>query len=77
MTAQSRELRVRVSAKAKKESVSEKKGIWYVAVKEPAENGRANERVQKLLAAYFSVHEKNVQFVRGRNSHAKIVKVYL
>ncbi len=51
-------------------------GAYHIAVKEPAEDGRANERVRGILAEYFNVPVKDVQIIRGAKTHGKIVRIW-
>lgn len=46
-----------------------------VAVREPPEKGRANEAVERLLAAALRVRRGDVKVVRGHASRDKVVLV--
>lgn len=48
---------------------------WKVRVAQPAESGRANAAVVKLLAEALSVSRDDVEVVAGRGSRDKIVAV--
>jgi uncharacterized protein (TIGR00251 family) len=48
---------------------------WKVRVTPPAEGGRANEAVVRLLADTFSVPSRDVAVVAGHTSRDKIVAV--
>ena len=48
---------------------------WKVRVTPPADNGRANEAVVRLLADTFSVPPRDVAVVAGHTSRDKIVAV--
>jgi hypothetical protein len=48
---------------------------WKVRVTQPAESGRANEAVVRLLADTFSVPARAVAVVAGHTSRDKIVAV--
>jgi len=48
---------------------------WKVRVTQPAESGRANEAVVRLLADTFSVPARDVAVVAGHTSRDKIVSV--
>ena len=48
---------------------------WKVRVTQPAESGRANEAVVRLLADTFSVPPRDVAVVAGHTSRDKIVAV--
>ncbi len=72
-----REYRVRVTPASKKEYVKKGKGdALEIAVRERAENGRANARVRGLIAAHFSLPVKNVLIIKGSQQPAKMVRVY-
>lgn len=77
MPDRSRHIKVNVKADARRESISEK-GVdsFAVSVTEPAENGRANQRVRELLAAYFATPVKQVVVTRGGRSRVKLVTIY-
>ncbi|WPM31584.1 DUF167 domain-containing protein [Hydrogenobacter sp. T-2] len=69
-------LRVRAKPKSKVEWVKEvEEGIYEVAVKEPPEDGRANERIIELLAKHFGVSKSKVQLLRGSTSRLKVFEV--
>jgi hypothetical protein len=67
---------VRVAPGAAATSVVGRHGeAWKVRVTQPAESGRANEAVVRLLADTFSVPSRDVAVVAGRTSRDKIVAV--
>lgn len=69
-------VRVKVRAGARKESFVEKReGIFEIAVKEPAEESRANARVIALLARHFRVAANKVRIVKGQRSPGKTLRV--
>ncbi len=69
-------LRVRAKPKSKVECVKEiEKDLYEVAVKEPPEDGRANERIIELLAKHFGVPKSKVQLLRGSTSKLKVFEV--
>ncbi len=68
---------VRAVPDAKREFIDRlPQGAYHVAVVEPAEGGRANERVREVLAEYFNVPVKDVQIIRGAKTHGKIVRIW-
>ncbi len=70
-------LRVRVTPDAKQEYVKEGKGgVLEIAVKEPAEENRANIRVVTLVASHLKVPVKAVRLVRGHHARVKMVEWY-
>ncbi|MEJ7554170.1 MAG: DUF167 domain-containing protein [Aquificaceae bacterium] len=69
-------LKVRAKPKSKVEYVKElEKDLYEVAVKEPPEDGRANERIIELLAKHFGVSKSKVQLLRGSTSRLKVFEV--
>lgn len=50
-------------------------GSLLVYVKEPAQEGRANQAVIDLLADYFDVPRRNVQMISGHTSRHKRFKI--
>ncbi len=69
-------LKVRAKPKSKVEYVKElEKDLYEVAVKEPPEDGRANERIIELLAEHFGVSKSKVQLLRGSTSRLKVFEV--
>jgi len=65
---------VKVKTKAREQKV-EKVGenIFAVWVKEPAEKGKANMAVVKVLSAYFKTSQNKVRIVSGLSSHQKVI----
>ncbi len=71
-------IKVKVSAGAKKESVTKIKDNTYeIMVKEPASNNFANRRVQDLLAQIYNTSSRMVRIVSGHRSQSKIFDVVL
>lgn len=67
---------VRVKPNAKKEFVKRQSdGSWLVSVKAPAAEGKANIRLVKVLAKYFSVASSCVSIVSGTSSRTKRVEI--
>ena len=46
---------------------------FSVAVKEPAQDGRANRAIEAALAEHFHVPATSVRIVTGHTSHKKVV----
>jgi uncharacterized protein (TIGR00251 family) len=75
MQAVSTRVRVRVSPGAKRAGVVGPHGEgWKVRVAEPAEGGRANEAVLRLLSETLSVPRNAVTLVSGHGGRDKIVE---
>src|SRR3954453_13920116 len=76
MEALSTRLRLRVSPGATRGGVVGRHGdAWKVRVAAPAEGGRANDAVVRLLAETLSVPREAVQLVSGQSSRDKIVEL--
>lgn len=69
-------VRVKVRAGARKESFVEKAATSFeIAVKEPAEDNRANDRVRALLARHFKVATQKLTIVTGQRSSRKTIRL--
>lgn len=67
---------VKVKSAAKEEKVEKIDEVnFYVQVKEPPVEGRANMAVVKALADYFSVAQSGVRIVSGFTSRLKIIEI--
>jgi uncharacterized protein (TIGR00251 family) len=67
---------VRVAPGASREKIVGRHGdALKVLVREPPEKGRANEAVERLLAAALRVRRGDVKVVRGHASRDKVVLV--
>jgi uncharacterized protein (TIGR00251 family) len=70
----STKLRLRVSPGARRsEFVGPHGDAWKVRVAAPAEDGRANEAVLRLLAETLEVPRRNVTLVSGHATRDKVV----
>jgi uncharacterized protein len=49
--------------------------IYKVSVKEPPENGKANDAIIVALAEYFDIPRSSVQLVLGQSSRKKIFEI--
>lgn len=66
-----------VKANAKKNTVEKlDKHNYRVYVSSPAEKGKANKYVLKILAKYFNVSPSRVIMVAGFSASNKIVEIY-
>jgi uncharacterized protein len=66
-----RYVRVRVKAGARKERVSEEKGVYTIEVREKTERGEANARVREVLARALCVRPETLHLVKGMTSPSK------
>ena len=76
MEAVSTRVRLRVSPGANTAHVVGRHGeAWKVRVAAPAEGGRANDAVLRLLADTLSIPRENVSLVSGLGARDKIVRL--
>jgi len=69
-------LQIRVTPRAKKPGIKTAgDGTIVVKVREPAEDGRANDAVIAALAGHFGVPKRAVTIVHGHGSRRKLVEV--
>ncbi|PIR88830.1 MAG: hypothetical protein COU09_00175 [Candidatus Harrisonbacteria bacterium CG10_big_fil_rev_8_21_14_0_10_44_23] len=69
-------LRVRVKTNASKEGVERIDDDYYrVSVSASPEKGRANRRVEELLAKYFNVPVSLVGIIAGQAAKEKIIEI--
>lgn len=69
-------VRAKVRAGARKESfLAKSETVFEIAVKEPAEENRANARVVQLIARHFHVPSNRVRIVKGQRSPGKTLRV--
>ena len=67
---------VTAKPKKKKEFVQQISPTHYiVSVKEPPQQGRANQAIIKALAQYFDISQSDLVFVTGQTSKIKIFDV--
>ena len=76
MTGGSTRLRLRVAPGATRTGVVGRHGeAWKVRVAAPAEDGRANDAVVRLLAETLAVPRSSVELVSGHSARDKIVQL--
>lgn len=76
MAASSTRLRVRVSPGARRGGVAGRVGdVWKLRVTAPAEGGRANDAVVRLLADTVDVPRSRVTLVSGHAARDKVVEL--
>jgi uncharacterized protein (TIGR00251 family) len=67
-------IKIHVTTDAKKESVTKLSDDRYdIAVREPAEDNRANERIFELLRHLYP--ETRIRVVSGHHAPAKIISI--
>jgi uncharacterized protein YggU (UPF0235/DUF167 family) len=76
MAASSTRLRVRVSPGARRGGVAGRVGdVWKLRVTAPAEGGRANEAVVRLLADTVDLPRRRITLVSGHTARDKVVEL--
>jgi uncharacterized protein len=76
MAAPSTRVRVRVSPGARRGGVAGRVGeVWKLRVTAPAEGGRANEAVVRLLAETVDVPRRQIALVSGHTAREKVVEL--
>jgi uncharacterized protein (TIGR00251 family) len=71
-----RKIAVTVKPNAKKAEVTQlANGEYRVEVREPAQDGKANQEVIELLARYFRVPKSTVRINRGLSSRHKLLEL--
>ncbi|MDE2173264.1 MAG: DUF167 domain-containing protein [Patescibacteria group bacterium] len=68
-------IKVFVTPGAKRERVEEKGGVLAIAVKEPAQGNRANDRVRELVARRLGLPFEKVCILTGHRSRGKLLSV--
>jgi len=67
--------KIKVIAKAKKDSVIKEAGGLKVHLRAPAVEGRANKALIGLLAEHFGIKKGKIYIVSGLRSRNKIVDI--
>jgi uncharacterized protein (TIGR00251 family) len=76
MAAPSTRVRIRVSPGARRGGVAGRVGeVWKLRVTAPAEGGRANDAVVRLLADTVDVPRRQVALVSGHTAREKVVEL--
>jgi uncharacterized protein (TIGR00251 family) len=68
-------IRVKVTPNSKKEEVTMEGDTFWVRVKEPAREGKANVAIIKALAGYFGVAKSQVSILSGFTSRNKTIEI--
>jgi uncharacterized protein len=69
-------IEVKVTPKAAANRIIEAEGMWRVYVTAPADDGRANKAVTKILAKHFGVAPSAIEIVRGHNARLKLIDIH-
>ncbi len=69
-------LGIKVTSRSKKSGIeTAADGTLVVKVREPAEDGRANDAVIEALAEHFGVAKRAVSIVQGHTNRRKLVEI--
>jgi hypothetical protein len=68
-------IRVKVKPGSKSAGISREGAQLIVMVREPPREGRANQAVIKLVAAYFGVPQSQVRVLSGHKSRSKVIEI--
>ena len=69
------QIKIRVVTNARAERIIKEKDIYKVYVSVIPEKGKANDRVTKLIADFFSVRKSQVEITKGHKSKEKTIVV--
>jgi uncharacterized protein YggU (UPF0235/DUF167 family) len=70
-------IKASVAAGSKKEALSERDGVFAIAVREKAARNEANTRVRELIAEYFGTAPGRVRILTGHRSPKKTIEIDL
>jgi uncharacterized protein (TIGR00251 family) len=68
-------INVRVRPNSSRRLIEQKDGYFKVYVNKPAQDGRANQQLIKLLAEYMGVKKYQVRIVKGQNCRDKLIEI--
>ena len=68
-------IRVRVTAKSKKNEIRKLGDGFKVYLTAPPVNGKANKALLEVLADYFSLKKSQLDIVKGKKSKDKVVRI--
>ena len=70
-------LKIRVQPKSGKHEISKlmTDGTLKIKLKSPAENGKANEELIKLLSNFFEVHHEKIIILSGKTGRNKLIEI--
>jgi uncharacterized protein YggU (UPF0235/DUF167 family) len=70
-------IKVKVFPNSKEEKILKKsEDDFEIKVKEKPKEGKANEKVKKILAKYLKISEEKLVLIRGRNKQNKIFRIF-
>jgi len=52
-------------------------GKYSVAVKKPAQEGKANKALIDLLSEYFDVPKSRIEIIKGHKSKNKVIEIII
>jgi uncharacterized protein YggU (UPF0235/DUF167 family) len=70
------QLKIKVTANAKHDSIEKTQKGLSISVRAKPENNMANDRVRELLAIHFEVPINKVKIVRGHKMSAKTIEIF-
>lgn len=68
-------IKVFVTPGAKRERIEEKGAVLTIAVREPAQGNRANERVRAIVAERLGLTLGKVRILTGHRARAKLLSI--
>ena len=68
-------IQVKVKPNSTTEELSQEGDSFMVKVKEPPQEGKANQAVIKLLAHHFGVPQSQIKILSGFRSRNKVIEV--
>lgn len=68
-------LAIKVKPNSKQQKIEKKEDNWYIYLKSPPVDGKANKELIKLLADYFHVKKSDVKIKSGLSNSRKIIEI--
>lgn len=68
-------LNVKVAPNARKNEIRKEGNYWKVNLTAPAEKGKANRLLIKLLSQEFKLKKNQVKIIQGEKSRYKIIQI--
>jgi uncharacterized protein len=68
-------IQVKVKPSSRTEEIRREWGSFIIQVKEPPQEGKANQAVIKLLAQHFGVPQSQIRILSGLRSRNKVIEV--